>query len=199
MNSKSSVIGNASWIIGGRIIQSLLGLIISMLTARYLGPSNYGIINYAASIVAFFTPIALLGLDSILVQEIVDNTYDEGIILGTSVGTSFLISLVCILAEIILNFFLFPNDKVTIIVCSLYGIILIFQAIELIQYWFQAKLMSKYASISMLIAYLAVSIYKIILLISEGSIYLFALSNVLNSAITSVLLIFFFKDLLGRS
>ena len=65
------VVKNASWIIGVQILRSLISIVISMLTARFLGPSNYGLINYAASIVSFVTPIMYLGLTGILVQEII--------------------------------------------------------------------------------------------------------------------------------
>ena len=47
---RNKVANNARWLIGSKIIQAILGLVISMISARYLGPSNYGIINYAASI-----------------------------------------------------------------------------------------------------------------------------------------------------
>lgn len=48
----NKTIQNAKWIIGCKIVQSLLQMVVGMLSARYLGPSNYGLINYAASIVA---------------------------------------------------------------------------------------------------------------------------------------------------
>ena len=67
------VVNNAGWLIGSRIIQSLLGFVISMLTARYLGPANYGLINYASSLVAFVTPIMTLGINAVLVKEIISN------------------------------------------------------------------------------------------------------------------------------
>ena len=54
-------VANAGWIIGCKIVQALLGLVISMLTARYLGPSQFGVINYAAALVAFVAPVAKLG------------------------------------------------------------------------------------------------------------------------------------------
>ena len=76
---KNKVVKNASWIIGCRIVQSVFALIVSMLTARYLGPSNFGLINYAASIVAFFLPIAQLGINNILVHEFVNNPEEEGV------------------------------------------------------------------------------------------------------------------------
>ena len=49
---KNRVFKNASWIIGCKVAQMIINLVVGMLTARYLGPSNYGVINYAASIVA---------------------------------------------------------------------------------------------------------------------------------------------------
>ena len=73
----NKVAKNASWIIGCRIGQAILSLVINMLTARYLGPSNYGLITYAASLVAFVLPIAQLGFNNILVQEIVNDPENE--------------------------------------------------------------------------------------------------------------------------
>ena len=56
---RSRVAKNASWIIIGQIAKSSFAMIISMITARYLGPSNFGLISYAASIVTFVTPCLL--------------------------------------------------------------------------------------------------------------------------------------------
>ena len=75
---KNKIFRNASWIIICRMAQSVFSLIITMLTARYLGPSNYGVISYAASVVAFVVPIMQLGFNNVLVQETVMNPDDEG-------------------------------------------------------------------------------------------------------------------------
>ena len=72
------VINNAFWIIACRIVQSVLGLVISMLTARYLGPSSFGIINYAASIVACITPLMGLGITSVIVRKLINSPEKEG-------------------------------------------------------------------------------------------------------------------------
>ena len=53
---------NATWLIACKIVQALLSFIIGMLCARYLGPSNYGIIDYASAIVSFMVPVVQLGL-----------------------------------------------------------------------------------------------------------------------------------------
>ena len=93
---KNKTIANAGWIIACKIVQAVLGVVISMLTARYLGPSNFGLIHFAASVVAFVTPIATLGLNHIIVQEVLYSPKSEGKILGTSMIMSLISSVFCI-------------------------------------------------------------------------------------------------------
>lgn len=194
---KNKVIKNASWIIVCRVIQSLLGFVISMLTARYLGPSNYGLINYAASVVAFVIPIMQLGLNNILVQEIVNAPEEEGEILGTALCMSFLSSLLCTMGTISFAMIANRGESDTILVVALYSILLVCQSFELIQYWFQAKLLSKYTSITMLAAYLVVSAYRIYLLATSKSVFWFAVSNAFDYFIIAVAYLLIYRKV-GR-
>ena len=76
---------NTIWNIGGKVLQMGLSLIVGMLTARYLGPSNYGVIGYTASYVSFFSVFCQLGFTSIAVKELLENKETEGEVLGTSI------------------------------------------------------------------------------------------------------------------
>ncbi len=193
MNTKQ-VFNNAKWIVGCKIAQSIIQLIIGMISARYLGPSNYGLINYAASIIAFALPVMRLGFNATLVHELVESPKREGEILGTSLLLNVLSSIFCILGVTTFVSLVNAGEKTTILVCVLYSFSLIFSALEMIQYWFQYKLKSKYSSIVMLVAYVFVSLYKIFLLVSGKSVYWFALVNCFDYAIISVsLLIIYFK------
>ena len=192
---KNKIVANASWIIACKIVQSILSLVVSMLTARYLGPSNFGLINYAASIVSFVAPIMYLGLNSVLVQEIINNPENEGETLGTSVFMSFIMSGICIIGIISFVKIVNVGEKDTLIVCGLYSLMLMFQSFDLLQYWFQAKLKSKYTSIVMLIAYIVVSCYKIFLLATGKNVYWFALSNTLDYFIIAVALLLIYKKI----
>ena len=180
---------NASWIIGCKLIQAVLGLVISMLTARYLGPSHFGVINYAAAIVAFAMPITKLGLSHVLVQEIVYLPEKEGEIVGSSLTMSFISSVCCTLGIIAFSSIINAGDRETIIVCALYSLLLIANALELIQYWFQAKLISKYPSIVSVVVYFFISVYKIILLVTNKSVYWFAISNAVDHFLIGVALL----------
>lgn len=182
------VIKNASWIIVCRVVQALLSFVISMMTARCLGPSNFGLINYAASIVAFVVPIMKLGFDSILVQEIIINPEIEGEILGTSFVLNMVSGLMCMVGVVSFCAVANSGETETIIVCALYSLMILAQAAGMMQFWFQAKLLSKYTSIISLISYLIVSAYKVFLLMSGKEIYWFAVSNALDYFLIAVAL-----------
>ena len=73
----NKVAKNASWIIGCKIVQSVVGFVLNLLTARFLGKSDFGSISYASAVVAFVVPIMRLGLSNIMVQEVVQNPERE--------------------------------------------------------------------------------------------------------------------------
>lgn len=196
---KNKNLSNATWLICGRLIQSVLALIINFLTARYLGPSNYGLISYAASIVAFAVPIMQLGFNNIMVQELTNNPEDEGEILGTSILLSIISGLACIVGIFVFTLVANSGEMQTTIVCVLYAIMLIFQATEMILYWFQYKLMSKYTAIVSLCAYLVVSGYKIFLLATSQDVTWFAISYSIDYCIISLTLFFIYKKLGGKN
>ena len=105
-----------------------------------------------------------LGLNNIMVQEIVEGKDSEGTIIGTATVMSFASSFLCVAGVICFSAIANAGESETIIVVALYSILLICQSIELVQYWFQAKYLSKYTSIVMLVAYIIVSACKIFLL-----------------------------------
>lgn len=183
------VIRNAGWLIVCRIIKALLGAVVSVLTARFLGPSNFGLVSYASSITAFFAPIVLLGFNSILVQELIFHREEEGKILGSAIWSTLACSLVGIALTTLSAAVIDPSDGDSIVVCGIFSISLMFQATELIQYWFQAKYQSKTIALVGLLAYVLVSTYKILLLALKVDVYWFALSNAFDYMIISTVLI----------
>lgn len=192
------VLKNASWIIICRVVQAVLALIISMITARYLGPSNYGLLNYAMSMVAFVLPVMRLGLTSILVQEFISEPNKEGETLGTSIILSLISAVVCIIGVNLFVSLANAGERDTLIVCALYSSILLFQVFEVFNYWFQSRLQAKYSSIIALIAYGVVSVYKIYLLITQKSIYWFSVANTLDYLIIAVGLFVIYKKRCGQ-
>lgn len=195
----NKILRNASWIIVCKVFQAILGLVISMLTARYFGPQNFGIINYAASLTTLLTPIALLGFNIVLVKRIVSEPEHESTILGTAVLSSAISGSLCVLAIYLFVSFSSADDQLTIVVCTLYSTMLVMQGFELIQYWFQAKLLSKYASLMTLFAYTFISVLQIVFLLCGKSIAWFASIKTVEYALIAAGLMFVYRKLTNQT
>ena len=168
------------------------------MTARYLGPVGYGVISYAASVAAFVTPIMQIGFRNTLVKEFVDEPGQEGRILGSALIMNMISAVLCIIGSVSFVMLVHAGDRETVIVCALYSLSLLFQAVETTQYWFQARLLSKYSSVAALVAYSAVSVYKIWLLVTKKDVVWFALSIGIEYFLLSVLLLFLYVKAGGQ-
>ena len=62
---------NTSWLFGEKVLRMVMGLFVGIWVARYLGPEQFGTFSYSQSFVGLFTAIATLGLDGIVVRELV--------------------------------------------------------------------------------------------------------------------------------
>ena len=70
---------NTSWLFGEKILRMVVGLFVGIWVARYLGPEQFGLFSYSQSFVGLFIAIATLGLDGIVVRELVkdENRRDD--------------------------------------------------------------------------------------------------------------------------
>ncbi len=194
---KHKVVKNAGWIIGGRIVHMICAFVVSMLTARYLGPGNYGLINYATAYTTFFYSICTLGINSILVKALIDEPENEGETLGTSIVLQGIASISSGLMIIGIVRLVDGAEPLTIAVTSICTIGLIFRAVDVIRYWFQAYLLSKYSAITSTIAYICTSLYRFILLVQGRSVQWFAFATAIDYFVVAALLLIFYKKCKG--
>lgn len=182
----NKVAKNATWIIACKLIQSIIGFVLNILTARFLGTSTFGSITYASALVSFVLPLMRLGFGNIMVQELVQNPEREGKAMGTGIFVNVLASFACIIGLTTFAYVANPGETETVIVCALYSITLIFQATDLLGYWYQAKLMSKYSAIVSLIVHFVVAGYRIFLLATSKGVYWFSLTSALDYLLISL-------------
>ena len=184
---------NASWLIGARIIQMLISLFVGILIARYLGPSNYGLINYAGAYVAFFTALCNLGINSIIVKNFVDHPDEQGKMIGSTLVLRFASSALSCGIIFVISLFADAGEPTTILVVVLCSISLIFHIFETFNFWFQSRYESKITAIATFTAYVVTSIYKIILLIMNKNVLWFAFATSIDYIVVAVLLYIFYR------
>lgn len=184
---------NAGWIIGGRLINKLLVFFVGVLTARYLGPGNYGLIDYAAAYTTFFASLCNLGINSVIIKDFFDNPEEQGCAIGTTLvlrAMSSVLSAVMIIGIVLM---VEGNEPVTLTVVALSSLGMVFQIFDSFKQWFQYRLQSKYAAIATVVAYLAVSAYKIVLLMLNRSVIWFALATSVDYIALAVCLVIAYR------
>ena len=195
---KNQVFANMRWLVSGRILQMAIALVINMITARYLGVNNYGIINYVASYVSFFTPICSLGLESIIIKELVDKPDKQGETIGTAMGMRVISSILSMAAILVFLVVLDNGNRVMLGVAFVQSMILVFNTADLFEFWYQSRLESKVSVSVRTVGYLITAVYKIAILVFQKCIYWFAFTNTLDMIIAFIFLMIVYKKSGGQ-
>lgn len=187
---KNPTIQNAKWMIAEQLVQMMISVVLGVLTARYLGKANYGVINYCAAYVAFFNTLCTLGLEGVFVKELIADRDREGTTIGTGLVMRLAASVLSIIAILLILMFMDPGNTLVLKVAFLQSLVIIFRAFDLIDFWFQSNLQSKYVAIIKSISYFLVAAYKVYILASNKSVEWFAFSTSLDFLLIAIMIIF---------
>lgn len=190
---KSKEVKNAGWLIGGKVAQMLLSLVVGTISARYLGPSNYGLIGYGNALIGFFMSFCTLGINSIIVKEFFDHPEEKGKALGSGILMRILSSFCCMIMVIAISFVIDYGEWETVLVVALCSVSLLFHCFDTINYYFQSLHKSKITAIATFIAYVATATYKIILLILQKSVLWFAFASSVDYIVLAIFLVIAYK------
>lgn len=188
-------IGNTNWLIFQNIYSMGLSLVVGALSARYLGPSNYGLIGYGTSLVNLFTAISQLGLDSILMNEIISHPEKKGEIIGTSLCMRIASSIVSFLCVLVLVAVIEPGNYILWIITALQAFAIVCKVYELLNEWFLSELKSKYYVIANICGQTAVAAWKILLLMLGASVLWFGASTTVQALVCGMIIaVIFWKS-----
>ncbi len=164
---------NTSWLFGEKILRMVVGLFVGVWIARYLGPEQYGLFSYAQSFVGLFTAIATLGLDGIVVRELVKDENRSGELIGTAFWLK-LMGAVAVLGLLAVAVNVTDNDRTTNILIFIIASATIFQSFNVVDFYFQSRVESRYVVYANMIALFVSSIIKITLIMIEAPLVAFA-------------------------
>ncbi len=183
------IIGNTGWLFADKIIRMGAGLLVGVWVARYLGPARFGLLNYSGAYAGLFTALALLGLESVVVRELVKNPEKRAEILGTTCFLRFLAGILSYVLAMAVIFILRPGETLTHILVAIAGGALLFQALDVIDLLFQSEVRSRYVVWAKNGAFLVSAAVKAVLILCGASLVAFSLANLLEIVLGSLGLI----------
>ena len=176
---------NTSWLIGHRVLSMVVALFVGVYVARYLGPEQFGLLSYAISFVGLFTALATLGLDGIMVRELVKTPERRDKLLGTAfwlkAGGAILLWIGIVTAIPFTH-----NDTQTNILIAIIAFAVIFQAFNVIDFNFQAEVKSKYVVYAQIISLVISSLTKLVFVLVSAPLVWFACVFLLDAVVRAV-------------
>ena len=118
-------------------------LFVGILVARYLGPENYGIMNYVISYVALFSVFATFGLDNIEIRELSRQNDKKDTILGTCFSIRILFAVLAYLG-IVFSLSIYKTDRFTSLMILAYGLTLFTGTGNILRNYFTSIVQNKY-------------------------------------------------------
>ena len=113
--------------------------------------------------------------------------------LGTSLGLRGISSFLSVILMIFVSMVLDADDVLAQAVVALCSISVLFNILDVFNYWFQSRLQSEKIAIATLVAYSVATVYRIFLLVTGKSVQWFALATSLDYLCLGIVLFIYYK------
>jgi O-antigen/teichoic acid export membrane protein len=189
---------NVGWLLADRLVRLVGGLLVGLWVARYLGPASFGSYNYALALALIVGALAALGLDSIVVRDLVSAPDDAPAILGSAamlrLGGGALAVAIAVGAAAMLR----PGDGATLALTALISLGAPLQALAVIDLWFQARVESRDVVLARNAAFLAAALLKVGLILAGAPLIAFGWAFAAEAALGGLAVVIAYQRRGGR-
>lgn len=180
------VLNNIGWLLAERVLRMVVGFFVLAWMARYLGADNFGLLNYAIAFFSMFGVIAQLGLNQIVVRDLVSEPSHKDEILGTTLFLKLASGTAAFLLATVAIFLLRPDDPVGRILVIITAASSPISGFQIAEFWFQAQIQSKYSVWVRNIAFILMTLVKVALIQTQSSVIAFALVGLAETTLTAI-------------
>lgn len=167
------IIANIGWLFADKVLRMGVGLFVGVWVARYLGPKQFGLLNYSLAFAFLFGSVAALGLDGIVVRDIIRYPSAKDEILGTAFVLKLTGGISAMALALAAISFLRPADVLNRWLVGIIAAGFVFQAFDTIDLWFQSQVKSKYTVYAKNCAFILVAFLKVILIFLRAPLIAF--------------------------
>ncbi|MDD3187684.1 MAG: flippase [Bacilli bacterium] len=186
---------NSSWLMLQNIFSLVTGLFVTAVVARYLGATNYGIFNYALSITSLFSGIASFGMNHIAIKDLAIKPEDHSKIMGTVLILRLIFAVILFIACQLVLYWLCYQDQLTFIVGTILSGCMLFNIFNIITYYTQVTLNSKFEAISKILSMSILMILKLLVVYFSLNLKMYAFSYLIESIIYVLILFISYKKI----
>jgi len=194
-NSKAA--HNVAWLVIDRGVRLSVGIFVGSWVARYLGRKDFGLLSYALALIAIFAALTPLGLDAMVVREIIRRPAEGGRWIGTVLGFRACAALASIVLSLGLVAGLRPHEPRAWMLVGVLGIGLLFQSLESGELWFQAHTQMRQLVVPRLLLFMFISTFKVTAVLCGAGVVWFSLITASEQITSGLLTQIFVRKSLG--
>ena len=178
--TQQKVVKNLVWAVVGKIVTLLGSLLVGILVARYLGPQQYGLMNYVFSYIAVFQVFASFGLDSIEIREEAHRNEEKNKLIGTAFLLKILFAIITILL-VVVSVWIFEADTFTKWMIIMYSLSMIMNSFGVIRNYFTSIVWNEYIVKTEITRTIIGAGIKVALLLIHADLIWFILSTLFDT------------------
>lgn len=188
---------NIIWLSVDKFLRLVIGVVVGAWVARYLGPADFGLLSYALVFCSFFSAVATLGLDGIVVRELSTSTQQADRVMGTAFCLRFIAGIILFGASV-LAIMAIESSPTLVNITIIIALGLLFQSADVIELWFQSQSQSKKTIFSRGVAYLVANTLKVLIVVNEFSLIYFAIVTFIEIFVSSGILFASYKRVIRK-
>ena len=181
------VVGNAGWQMTDKLLKMAVSLIVGIWVARYLGPRNFGSLNFAIAFAALFFPMTELGLQSIVIRDLVRFPDSRPEILASAVVLRLAGAGIAIFLAVIAVLLLRPRDPHSLAMVAAIALSFVPQAWDIVDYDYQARMRPVPIVTTRVVSLLTFAVVKVMLILGRAPVVWFALAVSAEAAMSAVI------------
>lgn len=187
-------IKNFSWMMVENLIRIALGLTVSIYLTRFLGPHDYGILSYAVSLTGILSPIATLGIDAILLRNVIQDKTQEKILLQTARVLKLVAGLSLSVLTIIYVYFT-REDRTVIIIIAILMVGITANSLNVYKEYIVSVNKMRLIAYASIFSLILSNFFRVGLILSNANVIWFATTIVSADVLKVIALRFYYKKI----
>lgn len=183
---------NSGWLLIDKFARLFLGLLTTAMIARHIGPAAFGIWNFAIALTTIIGSLAILGLDKVVVKEVVSHPERQERIIASALAMRFVSGIISFLFCMIIVIVTKHNTPLYIYCTIVTAFTIILQSFDVFDYFYQAKNEVQRVIIPKVSVFILFCILKIVFIYLDGTLLSFLWLSFAELLITYLIILWYY-------
>jgi O-antigen/teichoic acid export membrane protein len=137
------ILANIAWLFLDKVLRIGVGIVVAVWMARYLGPSDFGLLSFVTASVGLVAAVATLGISNIAVRDLAQGRESAGSTLGAAAALHVIGGFFAYGALVLMVMALRPDDPRAQVAALVAGGVLLVKASQIAVYWFESQVAAR--------------------------------------------------------